>query len=177
MLTVAFSRVRPGRLPSKAARYRGRSMNANPPPAPPVHIVVGYDGSPPADRALDAAASLLQGRTGRVTVTYVGHISSTAMLSADAIAELENDFDEAEKELRASAGKRLRGQVDDWDFERRQGQIAHELVAAADEIRSAHPDDTIVIVVGSSSSAMHRMVGSVPVNLARHSPFYLVIVP
>jgi nucleotide-binding universal stress UspA family protein len=155
----------------------GAQMNANPPPAPPVRIVVGYDGSPPADRALDAAARLLEGRTGRITVTYVGHISSTAMLSADAIAEIENDFDEVERELRASAGKRLRGQADNWDFERRQGQIAHELVAAADEIRSAHPDDTVVIVVGSSSSAVHRMVGSVPVNLARHSPFYLVIVP
>ena len=152
-------------------------MNAEPPPAAAVRIVVGYDGSPPADRALDGAVRLLQGRTGRITVVYVAHMSSTAMLSADAIAELENDFDQVEKELRTAVGKRLRGQVDDWDFERRQGQIAHELSAVADEIHSAHPDDTVVIVVGSSSSAVHRMVGSVPVNLARNSPFYLVIVP
>lgn len=152
-------------------------MNANPPPAAAVRIVVGYDGSPPADRALDAAVRLMEGRTGRITVVYVGHMSSTAMLSADAIAELENDFDEVEKELRASAGERLRGHVDDWDFVRRQGQIAHELTAVAEEIRSGHPDDTVAIVVGSSSSAVHRMVGSVPVNLARHSPVPLVIVP
>jgi nucleotide-binding universal stress UspA family protein len=152
-------------------------MNANPPSAAAVRIVVGYDGSPPADRALDAAVRLMEGRTGRITVVYVSHISSTAMLSADAIAELENDFDQVEKELRASAGERLRGHVDDWDFERRQGQIAHELSAVAEEIRSRHPDDTAAIVVGSSSSAVHRMVGSVPVNLARHSPVPLVIVP
>jgi nucleotide-binding universal stress UspA family protein len=138
---------------------------------------VGYDGSPPADRALDAAVSLLQGRTGSVTVVYVGHLTSTAMLSADAIVELEDDFDEIEKELRTSVAERLRGHVDDWDFVRRQGQIAHELVAATEEIRSAHPDDTVVIVVGSSSSAVHRMVGSVPVTLARHSTVPLVIVP
>lgn len=152
-------------------------MNANPPPAPAVRIVVGYDGSPPSDRALDGAVRLLEGRTGDITAVYVAHMSSTAMLSADAIAELENDFDQVEKELRTAVGKRLRGRVDDWDFERRQGQIAHELSAVADGIHSAHPDDTVVIVVGSSSSAVHRMVGSVPVNLARHSPLPLVIVP
>jgi nucleotide-binding universal stress UspA family protein len=152
-------------------------MNANPPPAVAVRIVVGYDGSPPADRALDAAVRLLSGRTGSITAVYVGHISSTAMLSADAIVEIENDFDQVEKELRASVGERLRGEVDNWDFERRQGQIAHELIAATEEIRSRHPDDTVAIVVGSSSSAVHRMVGSVPVNLARHSPVPLVIVP
>ena len=152
-------------------------MNAEPPPAAAVRIVVGYDGSPPADRALDAAVRLLEGRTGRITAVYVAHMTSTAMLSADAIVELENDFDQIEKELRTAVGERLRGRVDDWDFERRQGQIAHELVAATEEIHSVHPDDTVVIVVGSSSSAVHRMVGSIPVTLARHSPVPLVIVP
>jgi nucleotide-binding universal stress UspA family protein len=152
-------------------------MNAEPLPTAAFRLVVGYDGSPPADRALDAAARLLEGRTGRITAVYVAHLSSTAMLSADAIAELENDFDQVEKELRTAVGERLRGHVDDWDFQRRQGQIAHELVAVADEIQAAHPDDTVVIVVGSSSSAVHRMVGSVPVNLARHSPLPLIIVP
>jgi nucleotide-binding universal stress UspA family protein len=152
-------------------------MNAEPLPPTAVRAVVGYDGSPPADRALDAAARLMHGRAGRITAVYVAHLSSTAMLSADAIAELENDFDQVEKELRTSVGERLRGRVDHWDFERRQGQIAHELVAATEEIHAVHPDDTVVIVVGSSSSAVHRMVGSVPVTLARHSPVPLVIVP
>ena len=152
-------------------------MNAEPPRTQAVRIVVGYDGSAPADRALDAAARLMEGRTGRITAVYVAHLSSTAMLSADAIAELENDFDEVEKELRTTVGERLRGRVDDWNFERRQGQIAHELVAATDEIHAAHPDDVVVIVVGSSSSAVHRMVGSVPVTLARHSPVPVIIVP
>lgn len=152
-------------------------MNAEPARPVPVRIVVGYDGSPPADRALDAAVRLMEGRTGRITAVYVAHLTSTAMLSADAIAELENDFDQVESELRTTVGERLRGHVNDWDFQRRQGQIAHELVAATEEIHAAHPDDTVVIVVGSSSSAVHRMVGSVPVTLARHSPVPLIIVP
>ena len=48
---------------------------------------------------------------------------------------------------------------------------------AAKEIRDAHPGDNVAIVIGSSSQAMHRLVGSVAVSLARHSPVPLVIVP
>jgi nucleotide-binding universal stress UspA family protein len=36
---------------------------------------------------------------------------------------------------------------------------------------------TVAIVVGSSSHGAHRMVGSVAVSLARHSPVPVVIVP
>ena len=111
-------------------------MNAEPPPAAAVRLAVGYDGSPPADRALDAAVRLLQGRTGGITAVYVAHMTSTAMLSADAIVEIENDFDQVEKELRTTVGERLRGHVDDWRFERRQGQIAHELIGGIGAVMS-----------------------------------------
>jgi nucleotide-binding universal stress UspA family protein len=149
---------------------------ATPPPGF-LHLVVGYDGSPPASRALDAAVSLLQGRTGRVDVVYVAHLSSTVMLSAGAIAEMEADFDEIESELRAAAGEQLRGRVEAWGFVRRQGIIGDELIAAATGFRDARPGESVVIVVGSSSHLAHRMVGSVAVSLARHSPVPLVIVP
>ncbi len=142
-----------------------------------LHLVVGYDGSPPASRALDAAVSLLQGRTGRLEVVYVAHLSSTVMMSAGAIAEMESDFDEIEQELRAQAAEQLRGRVETWEFQRRQGLIADELIAAATGIRDTQAGQTVVIVVGSSSHAAHRLVGSVAVNLARHSPVPLVIVP
>jgi len=52
-----------------------------------------------------------------------------------------------------------------------------ELIAVAESVQAAQPDDVVVIEVGSSSSAMHRMVGSVAVNLARHSPVPVIIVP
>ena len=48
---------------------------------------------------------------------------------------------------------------------------------AAMGIRDAHPGDIAVIVVGSSSHAMHRVVGSVAVSLARRSAVPLVVVP
>ncbi len=98
-----------------------------------LHLVVGYDGSPPASRALDAAVSLLQGRTGRLEVVYVAHLSSTVMMSAGAIAEMESDFDEIEQELRAQAAEQLRGRVETWELQRRpprpdRGDRRRELV-------------------------------------------------
>jgi nucleotide-binding universal stress UspA family protein len=145
------------------------------PPAVFLHLVVGYDGSPPASRALDAAVNLLQGRTGRIDVVYVAHLSSLAMLSPGAIAELESDFDEIEQQLRAAAAEQLRDRVAAWGFERRQGIVAEELIAMATAIGAA--GNTVAIVVGSSSHATHRVVGSVAVSLARHSPVPLIIVP
>jgi nucleotide-binding universal stress UspA family protein len=142
-----------------------------------LHLVVGYDGSPPATRAVDAAVRLLQGRTGRIVVVYVAHLASTVMLSPGAVAEMESDFDDIEKELRETVAAQLAGQVETWGFERRQGLIVDELVGAANDIHEAHPGETVVIVVGSSSHVSHRVIGSVAVALARHSPVPLVIVP
>ncbi|HEX3961949.1 MAG TPA: hypothetical protein VHZ03_35860 [Trebonia sp.] len=81
------------------------------------------------------------------------------------------------RDLRAQADEQLRGREERWTFERRQGLIAEQLVAAAARIEKASPGDTVAIVVGSSSQAAHRMVGSVAVSLARHAPVPLVIVP
>jgi nucleotide-binding universal stress UspA family protein len=152
-------------------------VNTATPPAADLRLVVGYDGSPPASRALDAAVRLLQGRTGRIDVVYVAHLPSMAALTPGAVGELETTFDDIERELRAVAAGQLRGSEHSWDFQRRQGLIAEELIAAAEDTGAAHPDAVVVIVVGSSSLVAHRVVGSVAVSLARHSPFPLVVVP
>ena len=152
-------------------------MSTTKPPATDLRLVVGYDGSPPASRALDAAVNLLRGRTGRIEVVYVAHMPSIAAMSPGAVAEIEADFDDVAQELRTLADEQLRGREVDWAFERRQGLIAEELIAAASDIGAAHPQATLVIVVGSSSQVMHRVVGSVAVSLARHSPVPLVVVP
>ncbi len=147
------------------------------PPTGFLHLVVGYDGSPPASRALDAAARLIQGRTGRIDVVYVAQLSSLAMLSPGAVAELEDDFDEIEQELRAAAAGQLRDTGAAWEFMRRQGIIGDELIAVAKDVRDAEAGNLVAIVVGSSSHVAHRVVGSVAVGLARHSPVPLIIVP
>jgi nucleotide-binding universal stress UspA family protein len=152
-------------------------MTTATPPTGFLHLVVGYDGSPPASRALDGAVRLLQGRIGRISVVYVAQLSSFAMLSPGAITEIEQDFDEIEQQLRTQAAEQLLASGADWAFERRQGIITDELIAAATAIRDANPSDTVVIIVGSSSHAAHRVIGSAAVGLARHSPVPLIIVP
>jgi nucleotide-binding universal stress UspA family protein len=147
------------------------------PPATDLRLVVGYDGSSPANRALEAAANLLQGRAGRIEVVYVAHLPGMVALSPGAVAELETGFDDIEQELRTMAAEQLRGREQSWGFERRQGLIAEELIAAAKDLGSAHPHATVVIVVGSSSLVAHRVVGSAAVSLARHSPVPLIVVP
>ena len=142
-----------------------------------LYLVVGYDGSAPAIRALDAAAALLHGRTGSINVVYVAHLTTAEMMSADAIAEMDVNFSEIARELQAQAGEQLRGREERWEFEHGQGTITDVLIKAAEKLRDAHPGDNVAIVVGSSSQAMHRMVGSVAVSLARHAPVPLVIVP
>jgi|SRR5215471_5393673 len=143
-----------------------------------LHLIVGFDGSPAALRALDTSARLLAVRPpGRMTVVWVAHLASTVSLSADAVAIVEHDFDQVAQELRAAAAKQLGDSQVAWDFRWRQGQIAHELIAVAKSVQAAEPDDVVIIEVGSSSSAMHRMVGSVAVNLAHHSPVPVTIVP
>jgi nucleotide-binding universal stress UspA family protein len=139
--------------------------------------VVGYDGSPPAIRALNGAANLLSGRSGSIDIVYVAHLPSMAALSPGAVAELETGFDDIEQELRTMIGDQLRDREDRWSFERRQGLIAEELLQAARDTSEGHPTATVVIVVGSSSEITHRVVGSVAVSLARHSPVPLIVVP
>ena len=90
---------------------------------------------------------------------------------------MEAGFTELEPDLRAQAAGQLRGRGLDWRFERLQGIISDELVAVAAARHEAHPGQTVVIVVGSSSHVSHRVVGSVAVSLARHSPVPVVIVP
>jgi nucleotide-binding universal stress UspA family protein len=153
-------------------------MSAETPPVRELHLIVGFDGSPAATRALDTSARLLAVRPpGRITVVWVAHLTSTVRLSADAVTIVEYDFDQVAQELRAAAAERLADSQVRWDFQWRQGSIAHELIAVAESVQAAQPNDVVVIEVGSSSSAMHRMVGSVAVNLAHHSPVPVTIVP
>jgi nucleotide-binding universal stress UspA family protein len=152
-------------------------MNTVMPPAASLYLVVGYDGSAPAVRALDSAAALLRGREGSIEVVYVASLTSTEMMSPDAIAEMEVTFGEITRDLEAQAAEQLRGREERWTFGHGQGVITEVLLATAAKISDDHPEDTVAIVVGSSSQARHRLVGSVAVNLARHAPVPLMIVP
>jgi nucleotide-binding universal stress UspA family protein len=141
-------------------------------------VVVGFDGSEPAYRALDAATQLISGRTGSIEVVYVSHTPVTAALSPDAQSEARKDFDAIEHEFAQALRVRLAGGEQRWHFQRRDGLIAHELVASADQLMGEYGVGTrVVIVVGSAMHTYHHVVGSVPVALVRHATYPIVVVP
>ena len=134
-------------MPNTGATDQGNrialaAMDATAPPAGNLYLVVGYDGSPPAIRALDAAARLLYGRAGSIEVVYVAHLPSVDMLSPGAVAEMEENFDDIAVELDTAAGEQLRDREERWRFEQRQGLIPDELIAAAVAIGDTHPATT-----------------------------------
>lgn len=141
-------------------------------------VVVGFDGSESAYRALDASALLIAGRVGTVEIVFVAHMSPGAEMSAGAVAESRKAFDSAELAFTDAVRDRLAEVEFRWRFQRRDGLIAHELIAVADELSRDYGDEAqVVIVVGSAMHSLHHVVGSVPVALVRHAKYPVVVVP
>jgi nucleotide-binding universal stress UspA family protein len=141
-------------------------------------VVVGFDGSESAYRALDASALLISGRTGTIEIVFVAHMASGAEMSADAVSESLKIFDSVEVEFAGAVRDRLSDIERRWHFQRRDGSIAHELIAVADELSHDYGQDAqVVIVVGSAMHTLHHVVGSVPVALVRRAKYPVVVVP
>ena len=91
---------------------------------------------------------------GRPTEPDRWHASAITT-PGDLAAFTSDDLDEArtvaqiEQELRAQAAGQLRASGAAWEFERRQGIVVDELIAAATAIGEAHPDETLAIIVGT----------------------------
>jgi len=151
----------------------------------PVYAVVGFDGSASSLRALDAAARLLHDRPGGMEIVYVAHVPAIALadIRGDASAQVRQSFDAATRELSAEVrthlqANHLRGAAQRWHFQRRDGAIADELIAVADELRRRRgPETTVVIVVGRSEHGYHHVLGSVPQALERHDHFPVMVIP
>jgi nucleotide-binding universal stress UspA family protein len=151
---------------------------AGTPPGAPVVAVVGFDGTQPAQRALDAAAELLRGRDGQLEVVYVAETPAGSAPPDDVKAQVSDRLDSPERRLPYQVRARLDPAEPRWHFQHRNGAVAHELMAAAEELRHQRgPDATIVLVVGGSSDHGADVAGTVPVNLARADQFPLVVVP
>lgn len=154
-----------------AGESRGR-------PSGPLFVIVGFDGTEPAERALDSATQLLRNRDGAMEVVYVAHTPTGATLSAEAMVEIRTGFDDLERRLSNEVRARLGSTEPRWHFQRRDGMVAHELTAVADELRRLHGREArIVMIVGGSAHKFHRVFGSVSMSLERDDRFPVVVVP
>jgi Universal stress protein family len=141
-------------------------------------LVVGYDGTEPAKRALDAATRRLTGATGRMEVVFVAHVPATAAFAPQALASVEQGFDEEEAQLVDQVDAVLRTTGVKWHFQRRNGEVAPELLAAAKEqFDSEGPDTHLVLVLGGSAHKVDRYLNSTPVKVLRQDRFEVFVVP
>jgi nucleotide-binding universal stress UspA family protein len=154
-------------------------------PDRPVYAVVAFDGSASSLRALDAAARLLNDRPGGMEIVYVAHLPAMAAvgLSGEASAEVIESLDDAERDLSGIVRARLRAShlraaAQRWHFQRRDGAIADNLIAAADELRRQHgPDAAVILIAGRSEHGYHHVLGSVPAALERHVHYPVLVIP
>jgi nucleotide-binding universal stress UspA family protein len=163
---VVPSRPVPGR-----PEYAAAPGVAQPGPAQPISLVVGFDNSAPARRALGWGADLLRARAGTLHVVYADHPLIDSDLSGFAHTEMEDTRDqraagvaEAAAEIAAAAGV-------PYTFERRQESPADAILSAASVQGAAEPGSPPVIVTGRSHHAAHQIIGSVPARLLHQSPY------
>ena len=155
------------------------------PPDAPVYAVVGFDGSHSSLRAVDAATRLLRDRPGGLEIVYVARLPVIAGmdLNGQAVAEMRQNLDDAARDLSLQVREHLQasrwgGAAQQWHFQRRDGAVSDQLIAAADELDKRHaPDATVVIVVGRSEHGYHHILGSVPQALERHDHYPVIVIP
>jgi nucleotide-binding universal stress UspA family protein len=151
----------------------------------PTYAVVGLDGSDSSLRALDTTARLLNDRPGGMEVVYVAHLPAVAAagLVGEASADMQQSFDDTARELAEQVRARLqashlRAAAQRWHFQRRDGAIADNLIAVADDLRLRHgPDAAVFLVVGRSEHGYHHVLGSVPAALERHVHYPVIVIP
>jgi nucleotide-binding universal stress UspA family protein len=151
-----------------------------------VYAVVGFDGSASSLHALDVATRLLNDRPGGMEIVYVTHLSAmvaAAGLNGEASAAVAQSFDDATRKLSEEVRAHLQvshltGAAGHWHFQRRDGVIADQLIAVADELRRLHgPDAAVGLVVGRSEHGYHRVLGSVPRALERQAHYPVIVIP
>ena len=141
-------------------------------------VVVGYDGTPAAQRALDHAADLVQRRDGNIEVVHVSHLPAGATLSPIGIAETMQALDDHAVALAGDVHDRLARRVQHWHFQHRDGAVATELLAVAADLRRQYGNTAdVAIVVGGPAHRYHHLVGSVGASLVHTDRFAVIVVP
>jgi nucleotide-binding universal stress UspA family protein len=134
-------------------------------------LVVGFDDSEPARRALSWGADLLRGRPGALHVVYADHVLVDSDLSGFAHAEMDQSRDEKAARVAEAAAEIAAAAGVPYTFERRAEPPADAILHAAGTQGAAQPASTPIIVTGRSHHAVHQVLGSVPVRLLHESPY------
>lgn len=132
-------------------------------------IVVGYDGSPQAKKALERAKAIAEKYGSKI---YVVHVIDTAVLSLSdmfsspaVIASLKEKAEQLIKEALAFLGQGAEGKI-------LEGDPAHEIVKFAREVNAS----LIVLGARGLSTIRRILMGSVSSRVVQESPIDVLIV-
>ena len=137
-------------------------------------ILVGVDDSTTSLRAAFYAAGLARRQGARLTAVFVAPIASLG-IAAPAVADLAAARQQASAELAEDLRRRAEHAVESVGvpvtFIAAEGDPFTEIRRIADEIRAD------AVVVGASTQAGHRLIGSLAVRLVRAGRWPVTVVP
>jgi nucleotide-binding universal stress UspA family protein len=142
----------------------------DPHPGVPV-LLVGIDGSDTSLRAGAYAAGLASRQRAHLVCLYVRTYSVAAGVGIAAIPSMQKAHDDIATELREMVESQSARIGIHAEFIEREGNPFAEIVRLADEL----PADAVI--VGASTKAGHRFVGSLAVHLVRASRWPITVVP
>ena len=138
-------------------------------------ILVGIDDSVTSLRAGAYAAGLARRQGARLVCVYVEQLSAmygaTAAAGAGAIAAQDQALAETAQDLRRRAEEEAERLGVDLTFIIAHGDPYLELRRVADQVRAD------AVVVGASTKAGHRWVGSLAVRLVKAGRWPVTVVP
>jgi nucleotide-binding universal stress UspA family protein len=137
----------------------------------PITLVVGFDNSAPARRALTWSAELLRARPGSLNVIYADHPLIDSDLTGFGRPEMDEARDQKAADVAQAAAEIAAAAGVPYTFERRQESPADAMLSAASVLDATEGASEPVIVTGRSHHAPHRILGSVPVELLHQSPY------
>jgi nucleotide-binding universal stress UspA family protein len=135
--------------------------------------VVAIDGSTTSVRAGAWAAGLARRQGSRLLCLFVARHPALAGMTLGIGADIPVDFGAAEvaDEVRREVHEAVEAYRVSAEFLVRSGDPVAEIIKVADEVRAD------AVVVGASTQAGHRLVGSVAVRLVRAGRWPVTVVP
>jgi nucleotide-binding universal stress UspA family protein len=135
-------------------------------------IVAGVDGSDTSMRAGAYAWGLARRSGARLIIVHVSPLNTLYTLTPGGAAIIRESAEELARELRAEIERAARnGAAVQYELLLEQGDAASVLARIADEARAD------AVVVGASTQAGHRLIGSVAVRLVRTGHWPVTVVP